>query len=285
MARAFSKAELVQIYEEHPLKKSTILARIQRQKGSLSGITELDLAVDDETEITDQNHIGGLGFLRQLAGKAGVTPDTLVLDAGCGLGGASRALAHLYGCRVHGVELTEQRYGDALALTELTGLEKLVSFTCADFLSADLPLAKFDIVLAQSSFAHFHDKKALAARCASFLGESGRLAVEDVYLRRPASTQDEKLQLYELEDGWKSYISSLDEWLVCLRDAGFRVLVNEDLTQAFEGYYSKLLRVSEASPPGSFSANEVAAWNRALALARAGVISYARVVATLQSSQ
>lgn len=283
MTREFTTAQLAQAYEEHPLKQSTILARVQKRKGSLSGITELDLAIDDDTEITDQNHVGGLAFLRKLAAKVGVDSGSHVLDAGCGLGGSSRAMAHLYGCRVHGVELTEQRYRDAVTLTELVGLENLVTFTRADFLSADLPAEEFDIVLAQSSFAHFINKRQLIARCADLLRENGLLAMEEAYLKRSASSEAEKLQLEELEEVWNSHISGLDEWLSCLRGTGFRVVVNEDLTGAFQDYYSRLVGIFERSPSGSFSANEVKGWNRALALAREGIIGYIRIVASLQS--
>lgn len=284
MAREFTIAELAQAYEEHPLKQSTILARVQKQNGSLSGVTELDLAVDDETEITDQNHIGGLAFLRDLARKAGVNSDSLVLDAGCGLGGSSRALAHLFGCRVHGVELTEQRHRDAIDLTALVGLQNLVSFTRGDFLSADLPPGEFDVVLAQSSFVHFTDKRRLVTRCADLLKAGGLMAMEEAYLKRSAFAEGEKVQLGGLEEVWNSHVSSLDEWFSCLNGSSFRVVVNEDLTDAFQDYYSKLMSIFEKSPSGSFSANEVKGWNCALALAREGIIGYIRIVAVLQSA-
>jgi len=281
MARSFTNAELAQIYDEHPLKKSTILARVQALKGTLREITELDLAVDEETEITDQNHIGGLKFLQELARKADVESSSLVLDAGCGLGGSSRALAYLYGCKVHGVELTSQRYSDAVDLTELVGLEHLVTFTHGDFLTAEVPRKRFDIVLAQSALVHFRDKQKVVSRCANHLKEKGRLALEEVYLKRPASGVDEQLQLDELEDVWKSYIASIDEWFTCLRAAGFRVVLHEDLTGAFENYYSKLLRISHTSPPGRFSANEVKGWSHAVSLALTGALGFGRIVATL----
>lgn len=282
MARSFTNAELAHIYDEHPLKKSTILARVQALKGTLRGITELDLAVDEDTEITDQNHIGGLKFLQELAEKAGVESSSLVLDAGCGLGGSSRALAYLYGCKVHGVEITSQRYSDAVDLTELVGLEHLVTFTHGDFLTAELPRKRFDIVLAQSALVHFRDKQKVVSRCANHLKEKGRFALEEVYLKRPASGVEEQLQLDELEDVWKSHISSIDEWFTCLRAAGFRVVLHEDLTGAFEDYYSKLLRISQTSPPGRFAANEVKGWSHAVSLALTGALGFGRIVASLQ---
>ena len=283
MPRHFTTEDLEWIYDQHPLKKSTILARIEKEKGSLAGLTELDLALDERGEITDQNHIGGFGSLKELAERAGVTASSFVLDVGCGLGGSSRALAHLYGCRVHGVEITKQRYADAVDLTAMVGLETLVTFTHGDFMTADLSGRRFDIILAQSALVHFSDKDRLAARFVEHLKNDGRLAMEETCLRRPPFGDEEKRQVSELEDAWKSYLVSSDEWLTSLRGAGFSILLNEDLTRVFQEYYSGLLAIVDASPPGSFSDNEVAGISRAVALASAGVVGYARTIASVAS--
>ena len=55
-----TRERLLEIYATHPLREETILARIARQRGTLEGATELDLAHDSLTEITDQNHVGGV---------------------------------------------------------------------------------------------------------------------------------------------------------------------------------------------------------------------------------
>src|SRR5439155_25148332 len=108
--------ELQDLYRTHPLQKQSILKRIIDQRGTLVSITEMNLAEDPFTEITDQNHIDGLRFVKDLAHKAGIGPTTDVLDLSCGLGGSARCLAYFCGCRVHGVELSVERYSEARRL-------------------------------------------------------------------------------------------------------------------------------------------------------------------------
>src|SRR5438552_16107138 len=74
--------ELQNLYRTHPLQKQSILKRIIDQRGTLVGITKMNLAEDPFTKITDQNHINGLRFVKELAHKAGIGPATDVLDLG-----------------------------------------------------------------------------------------------------------------------------------------------------------------------------------------------------------
>src|SRR5438034_9536480 len=113
--------ELQDLYRTHPLQGQSILKRIIDQRGTLVGITEINLAEDRFTEITDQNHIGGLRFVKDLAQKARVGPDTNILDLGWGLGGSARCLAYFLGCRVHGVDRSLEKYREARPLTRLVG--------------------------------------------------------------------------------------------------------------------------------------------------------------------
>ena len=115
-------AKLTQVYAEHPLTGARILERLRRQKGALENVTELELAIDHETRLTDQNHMGGLETVQAIAHAVGLRGSERVLDVGTGLGGTPRLLASLYGCRCHGVELTEGRFHDAVELTRLVGL-------------------------------------------------------------------------------------------------------------------------------------------------------------------
>jgi len=53
-APADRNRELRDLYRKHPLRKQSILERIVAQRGTLAGMTEMDLAEDPLTEITDQ---------------------------------------------------------------------------------------------------------------------------------------------------------------------------------------------------------------------------------------
>src|SRR5438034_4469713 len=53
-------------------------------------------------------HSGGLATTRRQANRIAVTEDSRVLDVGSGIGGPARYLAHTYGCRVDGIDLTPE---------------------------------------------------------------------------------------------------------------------------------------------------------------------------------
>src|SRR6185369_9973412 len=118
--------EIQKVYQQHPLREERILARVLSGGGTLTGLTELDLAEDPKSEVTDQNHIGGVQFVKELAAAAGVRPESQVLDLGCGLGGSARLLAHLHGCRVLGIDISRERCLEAESLTRRVGLQNLV---------------------------------------------------------------------------------------------------------------------------------------------------------------
>src|SRR5262245_7107296 len=98
---------LIKVYAEHPLTAVSILERVRRQKGIAQRWTESDLCVDLETQITDQNHPGGLATVLEIARAVGLNAGMSVIDVGTGLGGTPRVLSDRFGCRCLGVELTE----------------------------------------------------------------------------------------------------------------------------------------------------------------------------------
>src|SRR5438105_14434505 len=53
-------------------------------------------------------HSGGLATTRRQANRIAVTEDSRVLDVGCGIGGPARYLAHTYGYRLDGIDLTPE---------------------------------------------------------------------------------------------------------------------------------------------------------------------------------
>src|SRR5215831_15095244 len=107
---------MLELYKTHPLRAETILARIAATRGIADKLTENDLAIDPETAVTDQNHIGGFDAVRELAAVAGVDKETRIVDLGCGLGGPARVLAALFGCTVHGIDISPQRCTEAVDL-------------------------------------------------------------------------------------------------------------------------------------------------------------------------
>ncbi len=76
----------------------------------------------DELSAVDQLHARGLAATVELAAAARVDRQALVLDIGSGLGGPSRYLAGVYGCRVMGVDLTPSFVEASTYLASRAGL-------------------------------------------------------------------------------------------------------------------------------------------------------------------
>ena len=82
----------------------------------------------EDLKPVDEFHIGRMEATLALLDQLDITPDTEVLDIGSGIGGTARALVERHGCRVTGVDLTQEFVDAARALTAMVGLGDRASF-------------------------------------------------------------------------------------------------------------------------------------------------------------
>src|SRR5215208_6229827 len=163
-------------YDVHPLNARAIQRRLARQGKTMP--TQLDLALDPETDITDQNHIGGMAAVIQLAEAACITSGSAVCDLGGGLGGSARCLAALFGCRVHVIDNSLRRCQDASDLNALVRLADKVSVECGDVRTMRVS-GSYDILWGQSAWIHWDDIGGVLTQWSAALSSGGRLACED----------------------------------------------------------------------------------------------------------
>ena len=277
----FTRSQIEEIYRTHPQRGEAILRRIQTRRGSTASVTVLDLAEDDDSGITDQNHMGGLAFTRQLAQRAGISQSTRVLDLGCGLGGSARALAWWYGCHVHGVDLSPDRITDARHLTELVGLTRLATFECADIMTAAVPEGRFDVLWGQAAWSHLPDKAALLRKWTTVLNPGGRVALEDVCLLRETASDREQRLLTGLEDHWTSYLIPLDGpggWQNVILQSGLATQSVDDCSEGLLAHFLELRAGAEwqGEPVSAFERH---AWDLAIDAINASLVGYFRLVA------
>ncbi|MBL6951994.1 MAG: methyltransferase domain-containing protein [Alphaproteobacteria bacterium] len=165
---------VVNFYDTHPINEQQILEKL-----ALDGI-ELSTLNEDILQNYDMDHYDGVGAIDILAQTAGITATSHVLDVASGMGGPARYLAHNYGCRVTGIDLTESRVEGAKRLTELAGLSGLVTFQTANALENPFPDRTFDVVIGQEAWCHIPDKKRLIAEVARVTKAGGRIAFTDI---------------------------------------------------------------------------------------------------------
>lgn len=128
----------------------------------------------------DQLHTGGARATLALVEKAGISPDSHILDAGCGLGGSSRLLASTFGCRVTGIDLSTTYIDAAKTLTLRTGLSQKIKFLAGSILDLPWDGSTFDAVLCQHILMNIQDKQAAAQQFFKVLKPGGVLLLHEI---------------------------------------------------------------------------------------------------------
>ena len=96
---------------------------------------DLAKVTPDELQPVDEFHIRGDTATKELIKLSGFTPDMHILDVGCGIGGSTRRLSHQTGCRVTGIDLSEEYIDTAERLTRLLNMQARVEFRATSALS------------------------------------------------------------------------------------------------------------------------------------------------------
>ena len=271
--------DLDSIYASHPLRAETILGRLERAGADLTRLTAWHLAVDPETELTDQNHSGGVQAVLELAVASNITRSSSVVDVGAGIGGPARILAAAFGCRVLAIERDAGRCRDASELTERVRLASLVSIRHADALTDSVDVSDADVLWGQGAWVHFPSASDFLARWVPALAVGGRVAMADAFLvRRPADRAEEEL-VTALEESWGAHLAPLETWRTALERQGCRVVHTRDVTARAAADVSMLLSVSTRWPEGTVTDAERQGWERALAAVGRGIVGSFRVVA------
>jgi ubiquinone/menaquinone biosynthesis C-methylase UbiE len=128
----------------------------------------------------DEFHIGGRQATIDFAAQMEIEPGLHLLDVGSGLGGASRFFAHERGCRVTGIDLTEEYVRAAEALARRVGLADRVSYRHGSALDLPFAPATFDGAYMLHVGMNIEDKAGLFAGVRRVLRPGGFFGVYDV---------------------------------------------------------------------------------------------------------
>lgn len=170
---------------------------------------------------------------REMAQRLGVGKDDVVLEAGCGVGGATVHLCAAYGARGTGITLSHKQALRGRTNARSRDVAGRASFAVSDFTRTGFAEASFTRVFACESVCHAADKRAFAAEAFRLLRPGGRLLVSDGFLTRSDLAKSEHRAYREWCDGWAlPGLATLDEFRDALGGAGFADVSFVDRTDA-----------------------------------------------------
>lgn len=209
-----------------------ILAALEKAGKDVNRLTLEDLAPIDEF------HIRGRAATLELARAAGLDATKRVLDVGSGIGGTSRCLAKEFGCRVTGIDLTDEFCRAAAMLTARIGLAHLVDFRQGDATALPFDDQTFDVVWTEHAAMNIPDKTRLYREMHRVLKPGGTLAIYDV-LAGPSGPVLFPVPWARTPD--TSFLVQPAELRRLIEEAGFTVTDWSDTTEAARAWFVSLV--------------------------------------------
>jgi ubiquinone/menaquinone biosynthesis C-methylase UbiE len=166
------EAEIARHYTEGSLEQRIIVALKQAGK-------DPDRLDPDDLAPVDEFHHGGRAATTAFAPRLELKPGMRVLDMGSGLGGPARYLARQYGCRVTGIDLTEEFVSVARGLTRRLAMDDKVEFDHGSALAMPYAASSFDAATLFHVGMNIADKRALFTEVRRVLKPGGVFGIYD----------------------------------------------------------------------------------------------------------
>jgi ubiquinone/menaquinone biosynthesis C-methylase UbiE len=177
----------------------------------------------------DSFHPGGTALTAHLGALLGLSAESHVLDVAAGRGTSAFHLAETFGCRVTGVDLSEENIRLSTATAQERGLAGRIRFEVADAERLPFAEATFDAIVCECAFCTFPDKSVAGLEFFRVLKPGGQVGLSD--LTRAAESSPELEGLL----AWIACVGDalpLDRYSQILCSAGFAIGSVEDHTGA-----------------------------------------------------
>lgn len=218
----------------------------------VAGLDKLHLTPDtvrvEDLGPVDEFHIGGRVATESFLDQIGLGPADHVLDVGCGLGGSSRVAAQRYGCRVTGVDLTQEFIETGTALCSWVGLADRVNLEQGDATATQFADGVFDKAYMLHVGMNIADKTALARELHRVTGPAGKVGIYDIM---QVGSGGLTYPVPWASDARGSAVGSLDEYKEALETAGFVIIAERNRRDFALEFFARLKAsvASEAGPP------------------------------------
>ena len=143
--------------------------------------------IGDLADVIPAIHLGGAEATRDLLEMCHLTPETRVLDVGCGSGHTACEIAEVYGSRVTGIDISEIMVAKSEQRARRMRLETLVEFRVADVFSLPFDDDSYDVALFESVLTPLPGDKRVAMReTARVVRPGGLVGVNESVIRSSA---------------------------------------------------------------------------------------------------
>ena len=231
----------VQSYYTRGRLEDSILQALTRAGKDLANLTHDDLAALDEF------HAGGREATQELAAQMELRPGLHLLDVGSGIGGPARYFAAEHGCRVTGVDLTEEFVFVSRSLTRRTKLDHAVEFLHGSALALPFGTANFDRAYTIHAGMNIPDKPGLFREVRRVLKPEGLFAIFD--LMRTAEGPIRYPVPWALTEE-TSFVTHVNDYRDTLTATGFHVTRERHRgASALEFTQRMMARVAQSGPP------------------------------------
>jgi ubiquinone/menaquinone biosynthesis C-methylase UbiE len=216
-----------------------------------SGLESLGKTIDsvtvDDLAPVDEFHIGGRQASKDFLDQLDLTPESQVLDVGCGLGGAARFVASRYGCHVTGIDLTPEYVETAKGLCGWVGLGSRISVHQGSALAMPFADNGFDRAYMLHVGMNIDDKAKLCSEVSRVLRPSSVFGIYDV-MRTGTGELTYPVPWAATEAS--SAVATPDQYREALEQAGFQVMAQRDRRDFALAFFDQLrARTAAAGGP------------------------------------
>ncbi len=175
----------------------------------------------------DEFHIRGDTATKELIELAEFTPDMRILDVGCGIGGSTRRLSHETGCRITGIDLSNEYIDTAERLTQLLNMQGEITFRACSALDLPFDDNSFDGVWSLQMNMNVEDKPAWLKETFRVVKPGGRAVLYEVCGNKNAPVY---FPVPWAQDSSMSYLVPPEIFRDAIASAGFDIKVWNDKT-------------------------------------------------------
>ena len=221
--------------------EDAVLQALSRAGKDPAKLTHADLAALDEF------HVGGREATQELASQMDLRAGLHLLDVGSGIGGPARYFAAEQGCRVTGIDLTEEFVTVSRSLTRRTGLDRAVDFVQGSALALPFAAASFDRAYTIHVGMNIADKLGMYREVRRVLRPEGLFAVFDLMRIGDGPIRFPVPWALTAET---SFVAHVNDYNGALTAAGFEVTRERQRSAFALDFMQRMMaRISQDGPP------------------------------------